>query len=100
MAQVRQRQSREDVSARADDYLAYLTREWEALPALAAEWPGWQEEDRLDFCLEWPIREDRLAELTEWAEQGALSPQQESRYRRLLALIATYRPLLEELLGG
>ncbi|HLH23968.1 MAG TPA: hypothetical protein VK066_15705 [Chloroflexota bacterium] len=81
-----------------DDYLDYLFAEWEAIPEVAAEWDEWQDHEQLDFVVEWPIREDRLRELQQWAEQGLLAPQQQARYERLLALVARQRPTLEKLL--
>ena len=70
---------------RIDPYLDYLFREWE-------------DHDRLDFVVEWPIREDRLHQLREWAAQGLFTPEQQARYDELLQLIACHRPLLDRLL--
>jgi hypothetical protein len=46
-----------------------LEGEWEQIPEIAAEWDDWEEHDRLDFVLEWPLREDRLHQLQRWREE-------------------------------
>lgn len=81
-----------------EDYLSYLIGEWEAVPAMAAEWDQWSANDRLDFSLEWPIREDRLRQLEHWADESLLSPSQCDRFRHLLDLIGRYGPTLQKLL--
>lgn len=80
---------------RIDPYLDYLLREWASVPNLAREWAAWEEPDRLDLLYEWPIREDRLAELATWAGQGLLTPAQRLRHDALLALVERHRPLLD-----
>ncbi len=87
------------LQARIDRYLEYLRREWDSIPALAAEWDEWDEHSRLVFALDWPICEDRLHELRQWAEQDVLTPAQRARYDELLGLVACNRPILERLLG-
>ncbi len=82
-----------------EDYLTYLLREWESVPELAAEWGEWEEHEKLDFAIEWPIREDRFQQLREWAAQGFLKPRQRERYERLLRLVEQHRPTLERLLA-
>jgi hypothetical protein len=85
---------------KVDHYLDYLTAEWVAIPDLAAEWAEWDEDDRLDFVLEWPIREDRLLlQLRQWNATGLLTPQQRQRYAALQRLIRRQRPTLERLLA-
>lgn len=73
---------------------------WEAIPELAAEWNDWTPYERSDFALEWPIREDRLAQLGQHAEAGLLTPAQRRCYEKLLALVARHRPELERLFRG
>jgi hypothetical protein len=84
---------------RAEAFLTYLTREWRAVPAIAGEWDEWDDYARLVFVLEWPIREDRLKQLQQYAEQGVLTPAQQDRYTVLLELVARYRPIVQELLA-
>ena len=96
MAQVRHRSK---IQEQADDYLTYLIREWQAVPRLATEWTSWDDLDQLDFVVEWPIREDRLQQLQQWAEQNFLTSAQCTRYEELLRLVAQYRPTLERLLA-
>ena len=87
-------------SADVDRYhLAYLERAWLRLPDVEGQWGEMQEPERLDFVLEWPIKEDRLAQLRSWVAEGVLTPQQMDRYRELLALVEKHRPILERLLS-
>ncbi len=83
---------------RIDPYLDYLFAEWGAVPEVAAEWNEWEDHEQLDFVVEWPIKEDRLHQLQQWAREGLFTPDQQARYERLLALIAQHRPTLEQLL--
>ena len=94
MASVARDARRDDL---IDEYLAYLRAEWEAVPALAEDWAGWSDMDRVDFALDWPIREDRLGQLEALAHEGRLSPAQQVSYGRLLELVALHRPLLDQL---
>ena len=97
MAQVAQRAKlREWI----EDYLDYLFREWESIPALAAEWEEWDENSKLTFVIDWGVPEDRLGQLRQWAEKDLLTPAQRARYEELLWLVAQHRPVLERLLHG
>jgi hypothetical protein len=82
---------------RIESFLDYLLAEWAAVPDLAVEWADWSADDRADFALDWPIREDRLGQLEQLAHQGKLSALQAQRYARLRELVATHRPLLDRL---
>lgn len=84
---------------RIDRYLDNLFREWNSVPELAHEWEESEELDRLDFVIEWPIREDRLGQLAQWAAEGLLTPVQRARYDELLRLVARNRPIMDELLA-
>ena len=84
---------------RIDPYLDYLFAEWAHVPEVAKEWADWDEPDRLLFVLEWPIKEDRLAQLRGWVAEGALTPEQMARYHELLALVERHRRILEPLLS-
>ena len=91
---------RRDLHEWIEDYLDYLIREWESIPELAAEWDEWDRESRLTFIFNWGVPADRLHQLKQWAEQGALAPNQRERYDRLLTLVAEHRSTLERLLEG
>lgn len=81
-----------------DDYLDYLEREWRRLPAIARAWSTWDDDERLDFVVEWPIREDRLQQLQQWSNRGAFTRTQHDRHDDLVRLVEEYRPLLRDLL--
>jgi hypothetical protein len=68
------------------------------VPALAGEWPGWDEESRLSFAMDWPLREDALARLEEWDRRGLLNEEQRGRLAALRTLVAQHRPILARLL--
>jgi hypothetical protein len=87
------------VHDRVDNYLNYLERDWSVPPEVADEWLEMEEHERLDFVLEWPIREDRWLQLQQWAEQDLLTPEQRRRYDSLGELITQHRPLIERLLA-
>jgi hypothetical protein len=97
MAQVR---PDTELQAWIDDYLAYLLTEWAAIPVVADEWGEWEDHQRLDFALEWPICEDRLRQLQQWAAEGRLTARQREQYDELLALERRHRPTLERLLAN
>ena len=80
-------------------YLDYLEGAWRDLPAIEREWPSWEEFSRLDFVLEWPIKEERRMRLEAWAKEGALTPEQFERYRQLQDLMRRHAPILERLLS-
>jgi hypothetical protein len=94
MATVARDEQRDDW---VDEYLAYLHAEWDAVPSLVADWAGWTEHDRLDFALDWPVREDRLCQLAALAREGRMSESQQGSYDQLRALVARHRPLLDQL---
>jgi hypothetical protein len=88
-----------ELTSRIDYSLEYLFREWTAIPEVASTWESWDELDRLDFVLEWQLREDRLHLLQRWNEEGRLSAQQQRRFDVLDQLIQLHRPTLERLLA-
>jgi predicted TIM-barrel fold metal-dependent hydrolase len=83
---------------RIEHALASLRREWQSIPELAAEWGEWDEHSRFVFALDWPVCEDSLHQLREWAEQDVLTPEQRAQYDELLELVARNRPVLGQLL--
>lgn len=88
------------VSADVDPYhLAYLERAWRKLPDVERRWGEMHEPERLDFVLEWGIKEDRLSQLEAWVAEGLLTPEQMARYRELQALVEKHRPIVERLLS-
>lgn len=88
------------VSSDVDRYhLAYLERAWRRLPDVERQWGEMQETERLDFVLEWGIKEDRLAQLDAWVAEGHLTPEQMVRYRELQVLVEKHRPIVERLLS-
>jgi hypothetical protein len=79
--------------------LDYARREWESVPVYLRAWADWDEDERLDFVLEWAIRESSLTVLRAWAANGLLSEQQQERYDDVLCTVAKHRPLIGPLLA-
>lgn len=82
---------------RIDSYLDYSFREWRSVPELVEEWAEWEDHDRYDFWVEWPIRESYLDELRRMSGQGLFTPDQQACYEELLRLVDRHRPTLEAL---
>ena len=72
--------------------------EWMAIPEVVATWETRDELDRLDFVIEWPIREFRLKDLRQWNEEGQLSAQQCRQFEVLERLIQERRAAVDRLL--
>ena len=79
--------------------LAYLGREWNDVPRYIVEWDTWDEDEKLDFVLEWPMWEDALTSLKRWADAGLLAPSEQEEYEDILCTVAKQRPLLAPLLA-
>jgi hypothetical protein len=88
-----------DLTIWIDQSLDYLTGEWKAVPKIAADWDDRDELERLDFVVEWPLREDRLLLLKQWHREGVLSASQLQRFSELQHLIERHRTTLERLLA-
>lgn len=80
-----------------DSTLEWSLRVWRALPEAAEEIEYWTPAERLDFLYEWPLEEQKLAELREYSEKGLMNPLQERRYRTLEEAVAQNRHLIDEL---
>ncbi len=86
------------LATRIDHALDYLLEEWLAIPEIVSTWESWEEPDRLDFVIEWPIREIRLKLLREWNDEGQLSAQQRQQFEELERLIQRHRAAVDRLL--
>jgi len=86
-------------SARIGDALERAIDEWSYLPELACEWQTWDEDTRLHIAIDWPIQEDLLAQLAQWAKEKRLDTGQRRRYKELLTLVDTHRALADRLFG-
>ena len=72
-------------------------REWERLPAVEGEIDGWDLLEQIDFVEEWTLAEERLLRLARYANDGALTPPQEQRYREIMVLVVRHRPIITRL---
>ena len=85
------------VSRHAELLLAHCTDTWRRLPEVEAEIEGWDLLDRIDFVEEWPLEEQRLKMLEQYASEGMLTPYQLVRYGELKHLPAQNRPIIRRL---
>jgi hypothetical protein len=83
-----------------DRLLELLFAQWGRLPEVESEIDTWDWEEQVVFIEEWPIEEDRLAELERLAAGGLLTAQQLDRYAELRALVERNRPILRRLQEG
>jgi hypothetical protein len=78
--------------------LQSLVSDWGRVPDFIASWPGWSEDQKLDFVLDWPTREDGLVQLRDAVAAGQLNEEQEQRYHQLESLVALHRSTMDRLL--
>lgn len=83
---------------RIEHALTYLRSEWTKVPQYVQDWPTWDEDAKLDFVLEWPMREDQLAMLRSWSAHGDLNADEADCLTEIEHLVAKNRPLLQPLL--
>jgi hypothetical protein len=86
------------LASRIDHVLGHLTDQWLAIPEVVSTWETWDELDRLDFVLEWPIREIDLEQLRQWNDEGQLSERQHLRFEELERLVQRHRASVNRLL--
>lgn len=87
-------------SSDIDELLDNLTYSWRRIPDVATTFSTWDELERLDFIMEWPIQEDDLERLTEPIAAGQITAEQRRRFDALLCLIEENRPMLDRLMGA
>ena len=90
---------RTDLTAWIDRSLNYLTASWTTIPEVTSGWDARDELERLDFVMEWQIREDRLTRIQQWNAEGLLSSAQQERLATLQQLIDRHRAALDRLLA-
>ena len=67
---------------------------WQRLPEIAAEIDRWDLVDQLVFIEEWPLEEQRLRMLEQYAADGVLTPAQLARFELLRCIVAEHRPII------
>jgi hypothetical protein len=80
-----------------DEMLDQLLFQWRRLPEVAAEIDGWDLLEQLDFIEEWPLEEDRLADLEGYVARRRLTPDQLARFAELQRVIEQNRPIIRRL---
>ena len=92
----RRRVTRADV----DHELKWAIAAWEELPKVEREIDTWDLIDQLVLTEEWPIQEDRLRRLAQYAQSIDFTEAQRVRYQELLNLVERNRPIIERILRG
>ena len=70
---------------------------WEEVPEVEASISQWPSDRRITYLETWPLEEDVLEQLAEYAETGAMSPEQIGRWVAVRQLVTRNRPLVERL---
>ena len=86
-----------ETDTRVERMLSRVAEAWFRVPRIRETWDAMDYEERLVFLLEWPMKESDWIELTECAQAGQLSEEQQVRYTDLAALIQVLQPIIEEL---
>jgi hypothetical protein len=81
-----------------DELLDGLEFHWTRLPDVAARFSDWDDLERLDFIMEWPLQEDDLQSLSELIAAGSPTAEQRRRFHDLLRVVERNRPFLDRLL--
>jgi hypothetical protein len=71
------------------------TDDWESLPEMAAEWPTWDIESRMDFLTDWPVVEERTQRLLDLERTLPTGDKRRVKLRRLRATVDRNRSVLE-----
>jgi len=81
-----------------DWLLDFLTGEWENIPHVLARWDTLEEEERREYLLDWPMKEEYEALLYDVVATTQLTEGQHYRYQRLLRVMESSRPAIVEIL--
>ena len=87
----------EEVRHDIDDLLERTVYEWQRLPIVAQTIGQWEPIDRLVFIEEWPIQEDNLWFLDQYAAKGMLTAEQRARLEHLKGIVEQNRPIIDAL---
>jgi hypothetical protein len=91
-------QVNEKTQAEVNWLLDYLEAALEDLAEIVDGWEDLDWDERVDFWAEWPLKEDKLAQLDQLAETDQLSPtSQVVRYRAIKQRLTTHRAALDRL---
>ncbi len=71
--------------------------QWQRLPQVEAAIDQWDVIDQIVFIEEWPLEEQHLKMLEEYACAGALNPEQVRRFDELKQIVERHRPIIERL---
>lgn len=83
-----------------DELLDGLEFHWRRLPDVAARFSDWDDMERLDFIMEWPLQEDDLELLSELIAEGNPTAELSDRFDKLLGVVERNRSILDRLMGA
>lgn len=87
----------EDIRRHVQLLLEHSFDQWQRLPQVETEIDQWDQLDQIVFIEEWPLEEEHLRMLEEYACEDALTPEQLRRYDELKRIVACNRPIIERL---
>lgn len=86
-----------EIVARIDNLLDGISEDVSALPALAKSWDRMPEKEKVVWDIEWSEQMRRLEGLDVSFRAGAMSAEQEARYRAVLLKIRELQPVIRSL---
>ena len=87
-----------DIAHRIERSLHAVMADTQDLPDWAAEWDAMTDGERASTSLEWDhMMNDYLTELDDYCRSGAMSPEQQARYRQLLHTLSGAIPIVRRL---
>lgn len=85
------------VQQHIDILLCGLLERWNDLPAIIETINEWDVVDQIAYVEEWPVVEQRLKILAEYAAENSMSRDQIRQYDTLLQIVERHRPLVARL---
>lgn len=87
-----------DTAQQIDLLLNVLVDTWQELPSVARDIESWHPLDQSSYVENWTPNDQLLMRLQQAAADGQMTPEQQTRYRTLLALVERNRPYLDQIL--
>ena len=80
-----------------DRFLHLLTERWDLAISLQEGWSSLDREERSYYTEDWPINNDILMNLEDYADSHELTEDQQAQWARLKDIMAKHRKTLEEM---
>jgi hypothetical protein len=89
-----------NTTRKIDELLELACAALEDVADVASSWDGLSRDARVDFAVEWPLTQDRLAQLAAFSRRDELSAVQAKKYAALREQADRMRPAIVEMLAG